>query len=111
DAEAACLELVYRRADSNPGLVAISAEVCESCGFARTPGEPHSCIEEKALFSDSVNAVTAEFERFDESTERQAVSDDLRTGEDRRQVSMTVAAANERRRPRGRSGRRRDDAR
>ena len=42
DAEVACLELVYRRADSNPGLVAISAEVCESCGFARTPGEPHS---------------------------------------------------------------------
>ena len=68
DAEAACLELVYRRAEMNTGLVAITAEVCECCGFARMPGEPHSCIEEKALFSESVNAVTAAFDRFDDST-------------------------------------------
>jgi anti-sigma regulatory factor (Ser/Thr protein kinase) len=75
DAEAACLELVYRRAEMNTGFVAITAEVCECCGFARAPGEPHSCIEEKALFSESVNAVTAAFDRFDESTARQAVSE------------------------------------
>jgi anti-sigma regulatory factor (Ser/Thr protein kinase) len=111
DAEAACLELVYRRAESNPGLVAIRAEVCERCGFARTPGEPHSCIEEKALFSESVNAVTAAFDRFDESTARQAVSDDLRNGEDRRKVFMNIDAAEERRGTSRRSGRRRDDAR
>jgi anti-sigma regulatory factor (Ser/Thr protein kinase) len=97
DAEAACLELVYRRAEMNPGVVAITAEVCERCGFARTPGEPHSCIEQKALFSESVNAVTAAFERFDESAEKQAVSDNLRSGADEARES----------RPSGRS---RDDA-
>jgi len=64
-AEAACPELVYRRAESNPGLVVISPDVCAGCGFLRTPGERHSCTDEKALFFDSVNGVTATFERMD----------------------------------------------
>jgi anti-sigma regulatory factor (Ser/Thr protein kinase)/predicted Zn-ribbon and HTH transcriptional regulator len=105
DAEAVSLELVDRRTESNPGLLAITAEVCERCGFSRKPCEPHSCIEEKALFSESVNEVTATFDRFDESTARQAVSHDLRSGEDRRELSMTVQVADERRRPGRRRGR------
>ena len=111
DAEAVSLELVDRRAESNPGVVAITAEVCERCGFCRARGEPHSCIEEKARFFESVNAVIEAFERFDESTARQAVSDDLRSGEDRRQVSMTVGAADERRDPSRPRGGRQDDVR
>src|SRR3954465_2179620 len=83
DAEAACLELVYRRAEMNTGLVAITAEVCERCGYASPPGEVPSCIEERAVFSEAANAVTAAFERFDESTERQAVIGYARSGQDR----------------------------
>jgi hypothetical protein len=59
--------LVRSRAESNTGLVTISAEVCESCGFPRYPGKPHSCIEEKARFAESAQSVTDEFEIPDES--------------------------------------------
>jgi hypothetical protein len=31
------------------------------------PGKPHSCIEEKALFAESANKLTDEFETLDES--------------------------------------------
>lgn len=62
--------LMARRAESNPSLVAIVAEVCERCGFPRAPGEPHSCVEEKARFADSVQAVTDEFDRIDENANR-----------------------------------------
>jgi anti-sigma regulatory factor (Ser/Thr protein kinase) len=89
-------------------LDALESECYED---AEAPGEPHSCIEEKALFLESLNAVIEAFERFDESTARQAVSDDLRSGEDRRQVSMTVCAADERRRPSRPRGGRQDDVR
>lgn len=58
--------LAKSRASSNPTLVAITAEPCEKCGFPRRPGEPHSCIEEKARFAESANSVTDEFEAFDE---------------------------------------------
>lgn len=54
--------LVERRAESNPSLVAITAEPCPSCGFPRLPGEPHSCIEEKARFAEGARSVTDEFE-------------------------------------------------
>jgi len=55
-------ELFRSRAESNPSLVTISAEPCPNCGFARLPGEPHSCIEEKARFADGARSVTDEFE-------------------------------------------------
>lgn len=97
-------DLFDSRAESNPSLVALTAEVCEKCGFARTPGELHSCVEEKALFAESVNGVTETFERIDESTARQAVSEDLRSGGDRRQ-SGTRVRIEERRHPVGRAGR------
>jgi hypothetical protein len=54
------------RAESNPALVAITAEPCENCGFPIVPGEPHSCIEEKARFAESVQGVTEEFEVIDD---------------------------------------------
>jgi anti-sigma regulatory factor (Ser/Thr protein kinase) len=66
NAEEVSRDLVDGRAESNPALVAITAEVCEGCGFLRVPGEPHSCLEEKALFADSANAVSDEFEAIDE---------------------------------------------
>jgi hypothetical protein len=59
--------LARSRAASNPALVAITAEPCEICGFPRRPGEPHSCIEEKARFAESANSVTDEFEILDDS--------------------------------------------
>lgn len=55
-------DLFRTRAESNPSLVAISAEPCPDCGFPRMPGEPHSCIEEKARFADGARSVTDEFE-------------------------------------------------
>jgi hypothetical protein len=58
--------LAKSRASSNPTLVAITAEPCEKCGFPRKPGEPHSCIEEKARFAESANSVTDEFDTLDE---------------------------------------------
>jgi len=67
DADEVGRELVKSRASSNPGLVAIIAQPCETCGFPRRPGEPHSCVEEKALFAESANAVTDEFETLDDS--------------------------------------------
>ena len=60
-------DLAGSRASSNPSLVALSAELCEECGFPRVPGESHSCVEERARFSDSVQKVTDEFEILDES--------------------------------------------
>jgi hypothetical protein len=62
--------LSKRRAESNPALVSVVAEVCETCGFMKVPGEPHSCIEEKAQFADAVQAITDEFESIDDSTSR-----------------------------------------
>jgi uncharacterized protein DUF2795 len=59
--------LAKSRASSNPALVAITAEPCEHCGFPRRPGEPHSCIEEKARFAESANSVTDEFEILDDT--------------------------------------------
>jgi hypothetical protein len=91
--------IVGRRAESNPSVVAITAEVCERCGFPRTPGEAHSCVEEKALFAESVNGVTDAFDRIDESAARRAVSEDLRSGVDRRQSDTRIAHCNERRDP------------
>lgn len=61
-AEQVARDLVRRRADSNPSLVTINAEPCPSCGFPRLPGEPHSCIEEKARFAEGARSVTEEFE-------------------------------------------------
>ena len=58
--------LAKSRASSNPSLVAIMAEPCEKCGFLRKPGEPHSCIEEKARFAESANSVTDEFDTLEE---------------------------------------------
>jgi hypothetical protein len=55
------------RATSNPALVALDAKPCEHCGFPVIPGKPHSCIEEKALFAESVQNVTDEFEAIDDS--------------------------------------------
>lgn len=85
--------------ESNLSVIAIIAEPCESCGFPRTAGEAHSCIEEKALFAESVNGVTSTFERFDESTARQAISEDLRSGTDRRQGGTRIGHTQERRHP------------
>lgn len=62
-------DLVRRRAESNPSLVAITAEPCEECGFPRLPGRPHSCIEEKARFAESANSVSDEFELLDDKGE------------------------------------------
>ena len=59
--------LAKSRASSNPGLIAVTAEPCEHCGFPRRPGEPHSCIEEKARFAESANSVTEEFETLDDT--------------------------------------------
>ena len=53
------------RATTNPGIVAINAVPCENCGFPVVPGKPHSCIEEKALFAESVQNVTDEFDSID----------------------------------------------
>ncbi|MEA2494666.1 MAG: hypothetical protein QOJ29_2577 [Thermoleophilaceae bacterium] len=58
-------DLVMRRAESNPSLVAITIEPCPECGFPRVPGKPHSCVEEKARFAESANAVTDEFDIMD----------------------------------------------
>ena len=55
-------DLFRRRAESNPSLVTISSEPCPDCGFPRVPGQPHSCIEEKARFADGARSVTDEFE-------------------------------------------------
>jgi hypothetical protein len=66
DADEVGRELVKSRASSNPALVAITAQACETCGFPRRPGEPHSCVEEKARFAESANAVTDEFETLDD---------------------------------------------
>lgn len=66
DAHELGIALTGSRAESNPALVAITAEPCEKCGFPRVPGEPHSCIEEKARFADSVNDVTDEFDAIDD---------------------------------------------
>jgi Protein of unknown function (DUF2795) len=99
DADDVADDLFGCRAESNPSDVAITAEACERWGFPRTAGEWHSCIEEKALFAESVNAATGTFERFDESTARQAVSNDLRTGTDRRQGDTQVGRTEERRHP------------
>jgi hypothetical protein len=60
-------DLSRTRAGSNPALVAIIAEPCEHCGFMVLPGKPHSCIEEKALFAESANKLTDEFEILDET--------------------------------------------
>jgi len=60
-------DLSRSRAGSNPALVAIMAEPCEQCGFMVVPGKPHSCIEEKALFAESANKLTDEFEILDET--------------------------------------------
>lgn len=92
-------DLFGRRAESNQSVVAIIAEPCERCGFPRTAGEAHSCLEEKALFAESVNGVTSTFERFDESTARQAVSEDIRIGVDRRRHSTRIGRTEERRHP------------
>jgi hypothetical protein len=62
-------DLARSRAGSNPALVAIMAEPCEHCGFMVVPGKPHSCIEEKALFAESANKLTDEFEILDETRE------------------------------------------
>jgi hypothetical protein len=62
-------DLSRSRAGSNPALVAIMAEPCEHCGFMVVPGKPHSCIEEKALFAESANKLTDEFEILDETRE------------------------------------------
>jgi hypothetical protein len=67
DADAVGFALAKSRAASNPALVAITAEPCEHCGFPRRPGEPHSCIEEKARFAESANSVTDEFEILDDA--------------------------------------------
>jgi Protein of unknown function (DUF2795) len=66
DADEVGRELAKSRASSNPALVAISVQVCETCGFPRRPGEPHSCVEEKARFAESANRVTDEFETLDD---------------------------------------------
>jgi hypothetical protein len=60
------LALSRSRAESNPAMVAITAKPCENCGFPIVPGEPHSCIEEKARFAESVQKVTDEFEIIDD---------------------------------------------
>lgn len=60
--------LARTRAGSNPGLVAITPEPCEQCGFPRMPGEPHSCVEEKARFAETVQTITDEFETFDDGS-------------------------------------------
>ena len=70
DIESVRRDLVARRAESNPALVAITAEVCEECGFPRAPGEPHSCVEEKARFAESVRSVTDEFARIDDASDQ-----------------------------------------
>jgi hypothetical protein len=62
-------DLSRSRAGSNPALVAIVAEPCPHCGFMVVPGKPHSCIEEKALFAESANKLTDEFEILDERRE------------------------------------------
>ena len=67
DPETVGRALAKSRASSNPALVAIAAEPCEHCGFPRRPGEPHSCIEEKARFAESANSVTEEFETLDDT--------------------------------------------
>jgi len=59
-------ELHQSRAETNPSLVAITPEPCEECGFLKTPGKPHSCIEEKARFAETANDLTDEFETQDE---------------------------------------------
>jgi hypothetical protein len=96
-------ELFGQRAESNASVVAITAGPCERCGFLRTAGESHSCVEEKALFADAVNGVTDAFERFDESTARQAVSEDLRSGSDRRHSGTRVGRIDDRRHPKPRA--------
>jgi len=60
-------ELLRARAASNPAMVAIAAEPCPNCGFLMIPGKAHSCIEEKALFAESAQQVTDEFDAIDDS--------------------------------------------
>ena len=67
DADQVGRELARTRASSNPSLVAIMPEPCPDCGFLKMPGEPHSCIEEKARFADSVQSVTDEFDTIDDA--------------------------------------------
>jgi hypothetical protein len=62
NADEVARDLVRRRAESNPSLVTISAEPCPDCGFPRIPGQVHSCVEEKARFAESANAVTDQFD-------------------------------------------------
>jgi hypothetical protein len=69
DAEQLGRALSRTRAASNPALVAITAEPCPDCGFPMPHGQPHSCIEEKARFAESVHAVTDDFETLDEGRE------------------------------------------
>ena len=82
DAEEASDAIFGRRAESNPAVVAVIPDICEDCGFARRPGEPHSCIEEKALFAESVDSVSG----------RRAMSVDLRSGTDRRKSGRRAGA-------------------
>jgi hypothetical protein len=58
--------LARTRAASNPALVSIAALPCEHCGFPVISGQPHSCIEEKARFAESVQNITDEFETLDD---------------------------------------------
>ena len=57
--------LAKSRASSNPSLVTITTEACETCGFPIRSGVAHSCVEEKARFAESANRVTEEFEALD----------------------------------------------
>jgi hypothetical protein len=66
DADQLGRALAKSRASSNPTLVSITLDVCDTCGFARSPGEPHSCVEEKARFTESANSVTEEFDALDD---------------------------------------------
>jgi hypothetical protein len=102
DADDVSFDLFGHRAESNPSVVAITAEPCERCGFPRTAGESHSCVEQKALFSEAANDVTDTFARFDETTARQAASEDLRSGSDRRHGGTQIAHSDERRHPKPR---------
>ena len=59
--------LARTRASSNPSMVSIAAQPCPNCGFPMVAGRPHSCIEEKARFAESVQNITDEFETLDET--------------------------------------------
>lgn len=68
DADSLGRELARSRASSNPHMVALVPQPCEKCGFLRTPGDDHSCIDEKAAFADAVQSITDEFETLDGDT-------------------------------------------